>query len=372
MRSDFVKPLLLWYNENARDLPWRHTKDPYFIWVSEIMLQQTRVEAVLGYYERFITELPTVEDLAVCPEDTLLKLWEGLGYYSRVRNMQKAAKIICETYGGKMPQSAAGLMTLPGIGDYTAGAISSIAYGLAEPAVDGNVLRVVARLEALPENILSTQFKKSVHEDLRTLHTADDGTFGLINQAFMDLGAGVCLAYTAPKCSECPISSCCMAHAEGLENELPHREKKQKRKVVDLTVLILVTEENFAIRKRSDTGLLSGLYEFPNVPGSLSESEALCAVSQWGFSPLRIMKLTDAKHVFSHVEWRMTGYKILIAPPGFDDVNTVGPEREREGCVPDFIFADAGLIEKEYPVPSAFEKYAKELNIRTGKQRRKR
>ena len=191
MDSSFVKPLILWYNENSRKLPWRETKDPYRIWVSEIMLQQTRVEAVTGYYQRFTEALPTVYALAACPEDQLLKLWEGLGYYSRARNLQRAARIICEEYGGKLPHTAAELKRLPGIGDYTAGAIASIAFGEAEPAVDGNILRVYARLTALEEDILRDAVRKKVRGELRAAHPEADGSWGLLNQAFMDLGSGI-------------------------------------------------------------------------------------------------------------------------------------------------------------------------------------
>ena len=374
MRFDFVKPMLVWYNENARDLPWRRTKDPYLIWVSEIMLQQTRVEAVLGYYERFTSALPTVTDLAVCPEDRLLKLWEGLGYYSRARNMQKAARIVCESYAGQMPESAADLMKLPGIGEYTAGAISSIAFGQAEPAVDGNVLRVVARLEAISENILSESVKKNIREELRGLHDANDGTFGLLNQAFMDLGAGVCLAGGAPKCDICPISAYCRCFALGLQSELPVRVKKQKRRIEKRTVLLIRRDETYAIRKRPDSGLLSGLYEFPNEAGELSSDDALAKAESLGLMPLRIKKLSAARHIFSHVEWHMTGYEILVAPSGFPDddgVQDAGdlshtPENSKENSL---IFAAPEMIESKYPVPSAFEKYAKMINIRTGKKR---
>ena len=374
MRFDFVKPMLVWYNENARDLPWRRTKDPYLIWVSEIMLQQTRVEAVLGYYERFTSALPTVTDLAVCPEDRLLKLWEGLGYYSRARNMQKAARIVCESYAGQMPESAADLMKLPGIGEYTAGAISSIAFGQAEPAVDGNVLRVVARLEAISENILSESVKKNIREELRGMHDANDGTFGLLNQAFMDLGAGVCLAGGAPKCDICPISAYCRCFALGLQSELPVRVKKQKRRIEKRTVLLIRRDETYAIRKRSDSGLLSGLYEFPNEAGELSSDDALAKAESLGLMPLRIKKLSAARHIFSHVEWHMTGYEILVAPSGFPDddgVQDAGdlshtPENSKENSL---IFAAPEMIESKYPVPSAFEKYAKMINIRTGKKR---
>ena len=376
MRFDFVKPMLVWYNENARDLPWRRTKDPYLIWVSEIMLQQTRVEAVLGYYERFTSALPTVTDLAVCPEDRLLKLWEGLGYYSRARNMQKAARIVCESYAGQMPASAAALMKLPGIGEYTAGAISSIAFGQAEPAVDGNVLRVIARLEAISDNILNESVKKNIREELRGLYDANDGTFGLLNQAFMDLGAGVCLAGSAPKCDICPISSYCRCFELGLQSELPVRVKKQKRRIEKRTVLLIRRDETYAIRKRPDSGLLSGLYEFPNETGELSSDDALGKAESMGLMPLRIKKLSAAKHIFSHVEWHMTGYEILVAPSGFPDAGELQDagdlshtkENVKENPL---IFATPEMIESKYPVPSAFEKYAKMINIRTGKNRGK-
>ena len=376
MRFDFVKPMLVWYNENARDLPWRRTKDPYLIWVSEIMLQQTRVEAVLGYYERFTSALPTVTDLALCPEDRLLKLWEGLGYYSRARNMQKAARIVCESYAGQMPASAADLMKLPGIGEYTAGAISSIAFGQAEPAVDGNVLRVIARLEAISDNILNESVKKKIREELRGLYDANDGTFGLLNQAFMDLGAGVCLAGSAPKCDICPISSYCRCFELGLQSELPVRVKKQKRRIEKRTVLLIRRDETYAIRKRPDSGLLSGLYEFPNETGELSSDDALAKAESLGLMPLRIKKLSAAKHIFSHVEWHMTGYEILVAPSGFPDAGELQDagdlshtkENVKENPL---IFATPEMIESKYPVPSAFEKYAKMINIRTGKNRGK-
>lgn len=374
MRFDFVKPMLVWYNENARDLPWRRTKDPYLIWVSEIMLQQTRVEAVLGYYERFTSALPTVTDLALCPEDRLLKLWEGLGYYSRAINMQKAARIVCESYAGQMPASAAALMKLPGIGEYTAGAISSIAFGQAEPAVDGNVLRVIARLEAISDNILNESVKKKIREELRGLYDANDGTFGLLNQAFMDLGAGVCLAGSAPKCDICPISSYCRCFELGLQSELPVRVKKQKRRIEKRTVLLLHRDETYAIRKRPDSGLLSGLYEFPNETGELSSDDALAKAESLGLMPLRIKKLSAAKHIFSHVEWHMTGYEILVAPSEFpedDGVQDAGDLSHTKENVKEnpLIFATPEMIESKYPVPSAFEKYAKMINIRTGKNR---
>ena len=376
MRFDFVKPMLVWYNENARDLPWRRTKDPYLIWVSEIMLQQTRVEAVLGYYERFTSALPTVTDLALCPEDRLLKLWEGLGYYSRARNMQKAARIVCESYAGQMPASAAALMKLPGIGEYTAGAISSIAFGQAEPAVDGNVLRVIARLEAISDNILNESVKKKIREELRGLYDANDGTFGLLNQAFMDLGAGVCLAGSAPKCDICPISSYCRCFELGLQSELPVRVKKQKRRIEKRTVLLIRRDETYAIRKRPDSGLLSGLYEFPNETGELSSDDALAKAESLGLMPLRIKKLSAAKHIFSHVEWHMTGFEILVAPSEFpedDGVQDAGDLSHTKENVKEnpLIFATPEMIESKYPVPSAFEKYAKMINIRTGKNRGK-
>ena len=357
MRSDFVKPLLLWYNTRSRDLPWRKTGDPYRIWVSEIMLQQTRVEAVVRYYERFIGELPDIEKLAQCAEERLLKLWEGLGYYSRVRNMQKAAILICEQYSGRMPDEASELKKLPGIGDYTAGAIASIAYGKAEPAVDGNLIRVLSRIASLKTDFSSQKAKKSLTEMLRSLTVPKDESWGNLNQAFMDLGATVCLPNSAPLCTECPIADYCSAHQTGEELLYPVRPGKKARRELNMTVMLIHSGDYFVIRKRPARGLLANLYEFPNTDGFLNEDETIRYVEKMtGTYALRIRRIREAKHIFSHVEWHMRGYEIYVSSPS----ETVD--------LPEVIYADASEIEQKYPIPSAFSAYAGYLNINIGKK----
>ncbi|HUM82721.1 MAG TPA: A/G-specific adenine glycosylase [Lachnospiraceae bacterium] len=363
MCSGFVKPLMLWYNTNARDLPWRRTKNPYRIWVSEIMLQQTQVEAVKSYYNRFLTALPYLCDLAVCPENELLKLWEGLGYYSRVKNMKKAAILIMEKYGGRFPDRADELRMLPGIGDYTAGAIASIAFGRAEPAVDGNVLRVYTRLTGLREDIMKEATRNKIRWRLSGLDLPDGENWGNLNQAFMDFGSSVCLANAMPLCDGCPLKDGCIAFSEGTVRELPVRSKKADRKKEQKTVLLVRDGELTALRKRPEEGLLSGMYEFPNKEGVLTEKEALNFVREHGCEPLKITPLPEAKHLFSHIEWQMTGYEIRISQR-----NTEVREIQKE----EWIFADPEEIENKYPVPSAFRAYARLLRIRIGKKPRRR
>lgn len=356
MPSDFVNTLILWYNSNCRSLPWRETRDPYRIWISEIMLQQTRVSAVYGYYERFLAALPDMESLAACPEDQLLKLWEGLGYYSRARNLQKAARIVVENYGGKMPCDARELIKLPGIGEYTAGAIASIAFGKPEPAIDGNVIRVTSRLRAYTGEIRSMQFKKELASWLRAENSREDASWGTLNQAFMDLGSMVCLANKSPLCEECPIRSYCEAFKKGIQNSVPVRAEKKGRKIEDRTVAIYTDGERFAIRRRPDKGLLSGLYEFPNYKGKLAPGEMLLAAREDGMYAVRLRKLPDSKHIFSHIEWHMTGYEILISRNDSDEGR--------------FIFAGKDRINEQYPIPSAFAAYANAIGIKVGKNER--
>ena len=342
MDSSFVKPLIMWYNENSRTLPWRGAGDPYRIWISEIMLQQTRVEAVTGYYRRFLEALPTVFALAECPEDQLLKLWEGLGYYSRARNLQKAARIICEVHGGKLPRTAAELKRLPGIGDYTAGAIASIAFGEAEPAVDGNVLRVYSRLTALEEDILRDTVRKKIRSELRSAHPEADGSWGILNQAFMDLGSGICKANARPDCGKCPLESICLAHKEGREEDFPRRENKTKRHEEERTVFLIRCGETFAIAKRPADGLLANLYEFPNCRGWLTEAEASDYLAEKGCRLPETRPLPESRHVFSHLTWRMHAYAVRLTSLAENG---------------DWIFVEPDEIQKRYPVPSAFAKY---------------
>ena len=257
-----VEPIVKWYQKQEKLLPWKQDKEPYHIWVSEIMLQQTRIEAVKKYYTRFMKELPTIHDLADVPEEKLLKLWEGLGYYSRAKNLKKAAIQIQENNHGKMPTSYVELLKLPGIGEYTAGAIASISYNEKVPAVDGNVLRVVSRVLASKEDVLLPETKKKITNKLLEIMPDEAGDF---NEGIMELGEKVCLPNTVPLCATCPIQEFCMANKENLTNEIPVRAKKQKRKIENKTVFILKYKNEIAIRKREKTGILANLYEFPNV-----------------------------------------------------------------------------------------------------------
>lgn len=335
-------PLTAWYTENKRDLPWRHTSDPYRIWVSEIMLQQTRVEAVKRYYERFLQELPTVKELAKAPEDRLMKLWEGLGYYNRVRNMQKAARQVMEEYEGEFPHTYDTIRSLAGIGNYTAGAISSFAFGIPKPAVDGNVLRVLSRLLASEEDIMKSGVRSRMEqavEEVIPREAASD-----FNQGLIELGALVCVPNGEPKCEVCPVSALCLARERGIQCELPVKAKAKARRVEKRTVLIFRDMEKVAIRKRPPKGLLAGLYELPNVEGHLSRREAVSYGRSIGLLPVRVRKLGDAKHIFSHIEWHMTGYELLV------------DELEKH-CGEEMIFAENAELETVYPIPSAFEYY---------------
>ena len=340
--AKIVSPLLAWYLQNARKLPWRDEPTPYRVWVSEIMLQQTRVEAVKPYYERFLRELPDISALASAPEEQLLKLWEGLGYYSRVRSLQKAARAVVERYGGELPADAEELRRLPGIGDYTAGAIASIAFGLPEPAVDGNVLRVAARLSASHEDISDPARKAELREILRKIYPA--GKAGDFTQALMELGATVCLPNGTPRCEDCPLAELCEARRSGQETVLPVKAPKPQRREEKLTVFRLLHGSRAALRKRPETGLLAGLWEFPNRPGALSPAEAGDALRAWGVSAARTEPLPEARHVFTHLEWHMTGYLV----------------RAENECDP-FSWAEADSVLREYALPSAFKIYRKIL-----------
>ena len=327
-----------WYQANARDLPWRHTQDPYRIWVSEIMLQQTRVAAVLGYYARFLAAFPTVEALAAAPEEQLMKLWEGLGYYSRARNLQKTARMVTEQ--GGFPESYEGLLALPGIGEYTAGAIASAAFGLRVPAVDGNVLRVAARVADCRDDIALPKTKRAVREALETVMPTDEAVIRVFNQSTMELGATVCVPNGAPKCQQCPAAEFCLGRIRGTAESLPVKSGKKERRTEEKTVFLLVRQGQVALRRRPDTGLLAGLWEFPNVEGALDEKTAAEAVSAWGLTPRTWRSRLTAKHIFTHVEWYMTGYAL--------EVTGDGPE--------EFLWADAqGLA--AHAVPSAFARY---------------
>lgn len=347
---NIVKPLVNWYRENKRDLPWRHNPDAYRVWISEIMLQQTRVEAVKGYYDRFLKALPTVKDLAEAEEDKLLKLWEGLGYYNRVRNMQKAAQQIMVDHAGRFPDTYEEILQLKGIGNYTAGAISAFAYGIPKPAVDGNVLRVISRITGSYEDIMKQSVRKKIENALEQVIPADAASD--FNQGLIELGAIVCVPNGGPKCEKCPVKEYCIAHAENLTAEIPVKKKAKARKIEERTVLIFKDGKQIAIRKRPAKGLLAGLYEFPNLEGKLSMDEVTEYSKEIGLMPVRVQELPEAKHIFSHIEWHMTGYEVTV-----DELEKTNEEG--------FLFIHPEQIKKEYSIPSAFEKYTEYAGIRS-------
>ena len=348
------KPLVEWYRKNKRELPWRDIDDPYRIWVSEIMLQQTRVEAVKPFYARFLNALPTVSDLAAVEEDKLLKLWEGLGYYNRVRNMQKAAHQIMEIHGGEFPREFEAIRGLTGIGNYTAGAIGSFAFGIPKPAVDGNVLRVISRITGSYDDIMKASTKTKVEEQLSEVIPKDAACD--FNQGLIELGAIVCVPNGAPKCEACPLAHICEARQKGIEMELPVKKKAKARKIEKKTVFIFKDGENVAIKKRPKKGLLAGLYELPNVEGELTQDEALAYSRSIGLAPLHIKPLGEAKHIFSHVEWQMTGYSIRV-------------DELEKSCTENMLFIHPEEVQNEFPIPAAFEKYVKYVNVKIGQEK---
>lgn len=331
------EPLLDWYAVHRRILPWREDSSPYRTWVSEIMLQQTRVSAVIAYFERFMAELPDVYALAAVSEERLFKLWEGLGYYSRARNLRRAARLLADDYGGALPRTVDELRKLPGIGDYTASAIASIHFGAAEPAVDGNLLRVASRVALCARPITDAREKRYFREQLAAV--IDCESPGAWNQAMMDLGATVCLPNGAPLCARCPGRSVCAAYREGMTEALPVRAAKKKRRAEEHTVFLLRRGGRLAVRRRSDAGLLAGLIEFPNVPGNLDEASARVALAEWGLRAESLTPCGTARHIFTHVEWQMKGYAAAVTGEG-----------------PDFRWVDAAAFET-LAIPSAFRFY---------------
>lgn len=304
--------LLPWYRENRRELPWRSDREAYHVWLSEIMLQQTRVEAVKGYYSRFLDALPTIAALAECDDDALHKLWEGLGYYSRVRSLKKAAQVIAAEYGGQFPHEFRQVLSLPGIGDYTAGAICSIAFGQKAPAVDGNVLRVISRLTDDPTPIDLPQTKAAVRSALEAVYPEEAGEF---TQALMELGATLCGPNRAPKCGECPCREICLGYQHGTAEALPVKAPKKAKRQEDRTVFILHCEGRYALEKRPDSGLLAGLWQFPNTLGKLSTAEAIDYLEKLGVHPKELQKEVHRKHIFTHIQWNLLGLYLDVKEP---------------------------------------------------------
>ncbi len=334
--------LCRWYRANARDLPWRRDTDPYHVWLSEIMLQQTRVEAVIGYYNRFLAALPTIASLAAATEQHLLKLWEGLGYYNRARNLQKAAQVIVRDQGGDFPDTYEAMLQLPGIGPYTAGAIASICFDLPTPAVDGNVLRVIARLCCLSAPVDDAALKQNITAALAAIYPdTDRGTF---TQALMELGATVCIPNGTPKCEQCPAQPLCRAYQTETTAQFPVRAQKTARRIEQRTVWILIYNSRYAIRQRETHGLLAGMWEFPNALTTLSAQQAVDIAADWGAQPYDIYKTIHRTHIFTHIEWNMTCHVVAC------------------GAAPDrFTWADRSELERSYALPTAFRLFLKEL-----------
>ena len=336
--------LIAWYPEHARDLPWRKDKEPYHVWLSEIMLQQTRVEAVKEYYRTFLQELPTIEALAEVDDDRLMKLWEGLGYYNRARNLKKAAGEVVIEWQGNFPAEYDEILSLPGIGEYTAGAIGSICFDLPNPAVDGNVLRVYTRVMEDPSNIDKQAVKKKIREELLQVYRY--GHCDMLTQSLMEVGATICLPNGAPKCEVCPLQELCKAHKHDSWQQYPVREAKKKRKVEEKAVLMLRYEDKVAIRKRTEKGLLHGLWEFPNLPGSYSTQEILSYVTSKNLHPKEIWMETTYTHIFSHVEWHMKAFYMECMEQQAKDLRWVTLEE----------------LKQEIAIPSAFAPFKDLLN----------
>ena len=340
-----VVPLLQWYQENARVLPWRSEPSPYRVWVSEIMLQQTRVAAVIGYFERFMAALPTIQALAQVPEDQLMKLWQGLGYYSRARNLQKAARQIVERHGGAMPADYDAIRALAGVGDYTAGAIASIAFGIPVPAVDGNVLRVLARILGDSRDISRQDTKKAARALLLRVIPRDCP--GQFNQALMELGAMVCLPNGAPQCERCPVRALCTARREDKTALLPVKAPKKGRRIEERTVYLIFHSGKVALRRRAGRGLLAGLWEYPN-----ELAERRDALAAWHILPLQQEAAGTGKHIFSHIEWHMNAVAVTAA----------GPE------LPDgWVWAGTRELAQVYAIPNAFQRFQPQVRERLEK-----
>lgn len=301
--------LLNWYQKNKRDLPWRKDQNPYHVWISEIMLQQTRIEAVIGYYDRFIKRLPSIQDLAQINDDELLKLWEGLGYYTRARNLKKAAIMIMEEYDGIFPNTFEQIMSLPGIGEYTASAIGSICFSLKEVTIDGNVLRVYMRLQNCYDNVDDLKIRRKVRNELQKIMPEEAGDF---NQALMELGETICLPNGIPKCSECPLKNFCKSYQNDTYLELPIKNKKKDKKEEKYTILLFYYKSQFVLEKRKESGLLQNLWQFPNIQGHLTKKQLENYLKENKIKFLKVKKSVSYTHIFTHKRWNMISYMVEL------------------------------------------------------------
>lgn len=344
--------LVTWYNKNKRELPWRDTGNAYDVWLSEIMLQQTRIEAVKSKYLLFKKTLPTIEDLAGCDDDALMRLWEGLGYYSRARNLKKCAQVLVKEHNCTLPCDYEALKKLPGIGPYTAGAIASIAFGKAAAAIDGNVMRVLARYFEIKDDIRDpkskTIFEKIVMD---VFETNDNPSFvSAFNQGLMELGEVVCMPNGAPKCALCPWIQSCKAHLDQTTSLIPYRSALNKRKIVERTLMIIRDGDQFLIRKRAHTGLLADLYEFIGVDSFLNKKEVIEEVEKLGLEAVHVKKLPDSKHIFTHLEWQMHAFEIQVSQID---------RFQKENC---FLLNKKEIAHRA--IPSAFKTYVDYYTLR--------
>lgn len=332
--------LLNWYQQNKRDLPWRKDQNPYHVWISEIMLQQTRIEAVIGYYDRFIKRLPSIQDLAQINDDELLKLWEGLGYYTRARNLKKAAIMIMEEYDGIFPNTFEQIMSLPGIGEYTASAIGSICFSLKEVTIDGNVLRVYMRLQNCYDNVDDLKIRRKVRNELQKIMPEETGDF---NQALMELGETICLPNGIPKCSECPLKNFCKSYQNDTYLELPIKNKKKDKKEEKYTILLFYYKSQFVLEKRKESGLLQNLWQFPNIQGHLTKKQLENYLKENKIKFLKVKKSVSYTHIFTHKRWNMISYMVELDKNDYNmnwnDLKTL----------------------KEKAIPTAFMPFLKEL-----------
>lgn len=335
--------LIEWYRQNKRSLPWRDTGNAYDVWLSEIMLQQTRIEAVKPKFYLFKETFPTIEDLSKADDDLLLRVWEGLGYYSRARNLKKCAQILVEQYNGKLPEEYDQLIKLPGIGPYTAGAITSIAYHKPHSAVDGNVLRIFARLFEITDDIRDTKTKDNIQNIIDSYlknHPEQSSDF---NQGCMELGEVICVPNGNPKCDICPIHEFCLASIHHKTETIPYRSPLNKRKIINRTLLIIRDGNHFLVHKREKNGLLAGMYEFIGVDSFLTKNEIITTLEKQNIHPLKIKKLPDAKHIFTHLEWHMHAYEITV-----EQIESIEKE--------DYMLFDRTDLSSK-AIPSAFKKY---------------
>ncbi len=333
--KNVVELLLNWYKENKRDLPWRRDKDPYHVWISEIMLQQTRIEAVIDYYERFMKRLPTIQDLSEVSEDELLKLWEGLGYYSRARNLKKAAQRIEMEFQGVFPHTYDDILSLPGIGEYKEGDIYSICFDLKEVAIDGNVMRVYCRVTNQDLDISDLKVKKEIGNEIQKILPEKSGDF---NQGLMELGEVICIPGGIPKCSICPLKEQCKAHLKGKESTIPRKIVKKDKKEEEYTVFLIQYKNLFALRKR-ESGLLKNMWEFPNQEGVLSIEQV-----RELYSTKLVEEGVINTHIFTHKKWNMHSYLIQI------------PKKINE-----YVWVSLEEMERTYALPTAFKPFLEYL-----------